>query len=146
MVQSNCMKIYGAIARFAAQSKAEAPKRATTNHIERGPSARSRRQSLFTGFIISSQKRNCSHKHRTVPKFGGADLNLAPGRPRVLVHIGLDVRNDNVCALHYTAANQNHLRIVCMNQADGGGRPDIQTAIANRNGDRVSTCSFFKKL
>jgi len=33
-----------------------------------------------------------------------------------------------------------------MNQADGIGRPDIQTAVADRNGGPVSTCSFFKKL
>src|SRR6266853_172504 len=76
----------------------------------------------------------------------GADLNLSPGCPRILVHIGFEVRNDNVCALHYTAADHNHLRIVRMNQPDASGRPDVQTAVAYRNGHLVATCSFFKKL
>jgi hypothetical protein len=55
------------------------------------------------------------------------------------------VRNNNVGALHYNAADHDQFRIVCMNK--GRHRPpQHQTAVADRNGDLVFTSSFFKKL
>src|SRR5689334_17061028 len=81
-----------------------------------------------------------------VPKFGGTNLDLAPGSPRMLVDVGFDIRNYDPCAFHHATADQNHLGIVRMNQADGRRRPNVETAVLDRNGDLVATCSFFKKL
>ena len=64
----------------------------------------------------------------------------------MLVHIGFDIRKDDARAFHHATADQDHLGIVRMNQADGSSRPNVETALADRNGDLVSASSFLKKL
>jgi len=50
------------------------------------------------------------------------------------------------CALHYTAADHNHLRIVRMNQPKRQWPPRCSNSGRVSQRHLVATCSFFKKL
>ena len=64
----------------------------------------------------------------------------------MFLHIGLHVRDDDVGTLHHTPTDHDDFRVVSVHQGHGIDRPDVQAAIADREGDAISICRFFEEF
>src|SRR5260370_1562302 len=58
----------------------------------------------------------------------------------------MHVRQDHGGTLHDAAANHDNLGVVHVDETDGIRRPNLQTALTNRQSDRIATFGLFKKL
>src|SRR5262245_51108463 len=90
------------------------------------------------------QKRNRSQESSVVAQCGSAYLHLPPGRPGMFLHVGFDKRNDHIGTFHDSAAHDNELGIVGVDQSHGINGPDFEAAISDCDRDLISSGSFIE--
>lgn len=64
----------------------------------------------------------------------------------MFVHVGLDIRNDDLGALHDAPADDDHFGVISVNQGDCVDGPDIEASVANGKSDFVSARSLLEQL
>ena len=96
--------------------------------------------------LVFAEERDCAKQGGVVAEFRGSHLYFAPRGPGVFLHVGLDVGNNDVGALHDAAADDDDLRIEGVHEADGIGGPDVEAAVADGEGDFIAALRFFEKF